>query len=308
MRHIFQLAGLLLALMPSLKAYCTVSGQPGVVNLASHVLEIQDDAAYKAGRDAWVPAGVKADSQLFAWLAWSSFPTGQGCEVTFTGVRNDYCGPRVDIQFEQRTAYNVGIAASDMPGASTSYPYRCSVELMFHAMDRNERFLNPRYDPNDPTTGPQYLPDPGFDFFILVSLNVTGEHYVNPGGVGTVPIGVNRDGCPQAQPGDEFPAYMLEGPGCAGNGNVRTNSVSVSSISGSAMNWQTMTALASTTRVGTAVQSVAKGTPSAAANERQTAASIRAASKAKLSAMLTKVAAQTTRQNGRPVFKVTAQR
>ena len=260
MRHILRIGVLVSLLAPAANAYCTTTGQPATVLLASHVLEIQDDAAYRAGQDVWVPAAVKADSQIHTWLVWSSQPGGQNCSVTFEGVRNDNCGPRVDVQFEQRTPYNAGIGVSDMPGGSTSYPYSCTVELIFHIYD-----MTPIPNP-DPTQPP--LVDPGFNFYMLVDLRVTGEHYVNPGGVGTVPIGVSRQGCPQAQAGDQFPAYMLEGPGCAGT-NVGISSTGIRT---------------------------AKAAP-------HTGTSLRAASRAKLSSTLAKMATNTRTLNGRPVIR-----
>lgn len=301
---------LIAALAPSAQAYCTTSGQPGMVMLASHVLEIMDDDAYKQGRTVWVPGGVKADSQLFAWLVWTDRVTGQGCVVTLKERRNDHCGPRLDVQFQQRTAYNVGFAASDMPGVSTAYPYRCTTELVFHIFDSGQMVPNPAYDPNDPFS-PQFIVDPGFDFYTLIQLDVTGEHYTNPGGMPSVPDGVTRNGeCPDAQPDDEFPAFMLTGPNCAGN--IRRNSAS-SGATVSAASWQAMTAAASKTSGGLAVQSVqgsqsagavAKG---ASAPQRQSAASIRMASKAKLTAMLDKVAANTVKQGGRPILRAKVQ-
>jgi len=260
MRRILQIGVLVSLLAPAANAYCTTSGQPATVMLASQILEIQDDAAYKAGQDVWVPAGVKADAQIHTWLVWSSQPGGQNCLVTFEGVRNDNCGPRVEIQFEQRTPYNAGISAADMPGGSTAYPYSCTVELIFHIYD-----MTPI--PNPDLKLPP-LVDPGFNFYTLVDLRVTGEHYVNPGGVGTVPIGVSRQGCPQAQAGDHFPAYMLEGPGCPG-ANAQINAA------------------------GSRTAKIAS----------PTGAFIRAATRAKLSNTLAQMAANTRTLNGRPVIR-----
>ncbi len=299
MRTLFLMLPGLVALAPAASAYCTTSGQPGMVALASHVLEIQDDTAYRAGRDVWVTAGVKADAQLFAWLVWSSRPTGQGCVVTFEGRRNDTCAARVDIQFEQRTAYNVGFSASDVPpGGASTYPYFCSTELMFHIFDSGEFVPNPRYDPADPAS-PQYIVDPGFDFYSVVGLNVTGEHYVNPGGVGTVPIGVSRNGCPQAQPGDEFPAYMLEGPGCPAATVGRTGSTTTSS---SGTSWQATTQL-TTQSWGAQAQQFSAARVVRQGQSQPTAATIRAASKAKLDSALARIAENTRTQNGRPVVR-----
>lgn len=299
-------------LAPSAHAYCTTAGHPGTVTLASHVLEILDDDAYKQGRNVWIPGAVKADSQLFAWLVWTDRVTGQGCVVTLKARQNDYCGPRLDIQFEQRTAYNVGFVATDNPGASTTYPYSCTTELVFHIFDSGQWVPNPTYDPNDPNS-PQFIIDPGYDFFSLVQLNVTGEHYTNPGGMPSVPDGVTRNGeCPTAQPDDEFPAFMLTGPGCAGP-NVRTNSANAGVSVSSANTWQAMTAAASRTSGGQVVQSTQVGAKTVVAQRwsnqpTQTAASIRTAARAKLGAMLDRVAASTTVQrNGRPVFKTRAQ-
>ncbi len=234
------------ALAPDLRAYCTTSGQPAAVTLASHVYEVKDDDAYKQGRDVWVPAGVKADSQLFIWLVWSHRTTGQGCIVVLKQRRNDHCGSRLDIQFEQRTSYNAGFAASDTPGPLTNYPFSCSTELVFHIHDSGEWIPNPAWDPLDPASA-RYIVDPGFYFYTLVQLNTTGERYVNPGGVPSVPDGVTRNGeCPVAQPDDEFPAFMLSGPGCSGP-NVRGNSAAPGVASAPATSWAEMTKAASKT-------------------------------------------------------------
>ena len=304
---------------PSASAYCTTSGQPGIVTLASHVMLIQDDTAYKAGTDLWVLGGTKADAQLFAWLVWSDWPTGQGCVVTMIARRNDTCGGRVDVQFEQRTAYNVGFSASDTGTSTTAYPYRCSLEVVFHIYDTHG-IPNPRYNPNDPfNTEPPYIPDPGFDFWSVVQLDVTGERMATPGGVPSVPDGVTRNGeCPTAQPDDEFPAFMLTGPGCGGN-SIRTNSASTgAAVSAPAMTWQTMTAAASKTASGQSVQDLqaqsavqrssatGRNALRAAGQPRQSAA-MQAASRARLTAMLDKVAASTVRQGGRPMLKAKAQ-
>ena len=199
---------------PAAGAWCTSAGHPGNVLLQTQVLEIQDDSAYTAGADVWVPAGVKADSLIYAWLVWNNKITGQGCKVTFEGTRNDLCDGRVSIEFQQPTAYNVGFAATDVPGNATAYPWRCTVELMFHVFDMTEFVRNPMWDPDDPMS-PEWLPDPGFDLFTLVEVRVTGQRYVNPGGVPSVPPGVTRNGnCPEPQADDAFPAYMLTGPGC----------------------------------------------------------------------------------------------
>ena len=301
MRLFVMVSTLVAIVAPESSAFCTTSGQPGSVALASHVLEIQDDAAYRAGRDVWVTAGVKADAQLLAWLVWSSRPTGQGCVVTFEGRRNDTCAARLDIQFEQRTAYNVGFSASDVPSGGTSpYPYSCSAEVMFHIFDSGEFVPNPRYDPNDPFSQ-QYIVDPGFDFYSAVGLNVTGQHYVNPGGVGTVPIGVSRNGCPEAKPGDEFPAYMLQGPGCPAPGGRTTSSSSgpARSTSGS---WQAATQLTAQSW-GVQGQHFSAARIIRQGQQQPTAQTIRAASKAKLESALLRIADNTRTRNGRPVVQ-----
>ena len=302
MRLLVMASTLVALAAPAASAFCTTSGQPGSVALASHVLEIQDDAAYRVGRDVWVTAGVKADAQLFAWLVWSGRPTGQGCVVTFEGRRNDTCATRLDIQFEQRTAYNVGFSASDIPpGGNSVYPYSCSAEVMFHIFDSGEFAPNPRYDPNDPLSQ-QYIVDPGFDFYTVVGLTVTGEHYVNPGGVGTVPIGVSRNGCPQAQPGDEFPAYMLEGPGCAAPGG-RTNSSSAGTTSSLTGSWQAATQL-TTQSWGAQAQRFSAARVVRRGQQQPTAQTIRAASKAKLDSALARISDNTRTQNGRPIVRM----
>jgi hypothetical protein len=74
--------------------------------------------------------------------------------------------------------------------------------------------------------------------------------------------------------------------------------ISSSSTANSAMIWQAMTSAAA--RGTGPIQS------RATAPERQTVSSIRAASRAKLSRVLTNVAANTSRQNGRPVLRTVA--
>lgn len=274
------------------QAFCTTSGQPGTVLLASHMFQVQDDAAYKAGRDVWVDAGYKADAQVLAWLIWSSFPTGQGCVLEFVGITRDGCAGRVDVQFEQRTAYNVGIAVTDTAAASR-YPYTCSLDLLFHIYDANG-IPNPRYDPADPMSGPPFLPDPGFNFSSSVRLDVTGEHYINPGGVSLVPPGVLRNGCPQRTAADaDLPDYMFTGPGCAGPSGGRTNSVAPN----------TTTSGGGPVAQRAAVASAQGNAPRVGQGQTQTAASIRAASRAKLSNTLAQMAANTRTQNGRPTVR-----
>ena len=302
MRTLLMVSTLMAFAAVGASAFCTTSGQPNIVALASHVLEIQDDAAYRAGRNVWVTGGVKADAQIFAWLVWSNRPTGQGCVVTFTGRRNDTCGIRVDVQFEQKTAYNVGFAASDIPpGGNSLYPYSCSTEVEFHIFDSGQFVPNPTYDPNGPS-GPQFIVDPGFTFFSVVELTVTGEQYVNPGGVGTVPIGVSRSGCPQAQPGDEFPAYMLQGPGCALQGAGINSSSSVTTSSAQSGSWQSAAQLR-TQSWGPQAQQFSASRVVQRKQQQPTAQTISAASQAKLNSALAGIANNTRIHNGRPVVR-----
>lgn len=197
-----------LCFAPVASGYCEMQDVPRTVRLTTRVVEIQDDAAYRAGRDVWVHAGTQADAQVHLWLVWSHWPTGRNCVVRFVGRENDLCGYRIDVQFQQRTPYNLVMTVSDSPSASPRYPLRCSLEARFHVQD-----ITPIPNPD-----PSQLPyvDPGFYYSTVIELEVTGTRYANPGGVASVPPGVNRNGCPVAQPGDEFPPYMLEGPGCPG--------------------------------------------------------------------------------------------
>jgi hypothetical protein len=226
----------LMAWTPSALAYCTVSGAPGIIPLASHVLEMQDDNAWKAGSVVWVPMGIYNDTKIHTWLVWSHRPTGRNCVASFVEYRNDTCGGRVTMQFQQPTAYNVGVAVVDSATGSVSYPVACSVELVFHVFDATAD-PNPGYNPDDPQCpGPALvcqatIVDPGFNYTALVDMRVTGQRVVQEGGNPSTPPDVSRDGnCPLPEPGETLPAYMFRGPGCAARMGMSGNLGVVSAL------------------------------------------------------------------------------
>jgi hypothetical protein len=192
---------LLIATLMTARAACTVSGYPRIVQLRSKVIQTLDDLAYRAGRDVWNATATQADSQIWTWLVWSTQPEGQRCRATFVGVRNDYCGSRINVQFEQRTPYNVGFVVSHVPEENPPYPFFCTVELDFHVQDMTGI---PNPNPDEPPTV-----EPGYHYYTVIALNVTGERYTNPDGMPSTPRGVDRNGCVLPLPGDDFPSFML---------------------------------------------------------------------------------------------------
>lgn len=287
------LAAMLMLNAPAAFGYCTVSGQPGVIPMNSRVVEMQDDEAAKQGRIVWTPVGVFSDNQIFAWLHWNNKPTGQGCVATFVGVRNDLCRGRVNTDFRQMTAYNLGVGVTDS-GGNNRYPFGCSVELIFHVYD-SVPDPNPAYNPNDPACPDPMLIqcqpvliDPGFDYYILVDLHVTGQRIIPQGGNPSTPPNVSSNGnCPVPEPGETLPAYMFRGPGCAGP-NARNSAAAAPG------------GVAVTS--ATSAQSASAVFQAAGVQRQQSPQALSAATNARLNVALQAIAARTQTRNGRPVI------
>lgn len=298
MKQLFVACGLLVASLPSMNAFCTVSGQPGTVFLASRVIEMQDDEAWKRGSVVWVPMGIYNDTQVYTWLVWSHRPTGQACVARFMGVRNEHCGGRVAVQFEQRTPYNVGMALADNAAGAAIYPLACTVELIMHVYDSTPD-PNPAYNPDDPMCpGPaiQCQPaiiDPGFHYYVLVDLRVTGLRMAQDGGNPSTPRDVTRNGeCPLPEAGEELPAYMFQGPGCATPTRMNTPAGAAVVKSARPLTKSAAPGGASATAIVLTAQT----------KQAQALAAIRANATATLSRALAAVASQTTVREGRPVL------